>query len=410
MTLTYHKKTECQFIVKLPASKSISNRVLILQFLFPEIQIENLSKASDTAIVKRCLAAIRKGDSKIDVEDAGTAFRFLTALLAITEGKWELSGTERLQERPISALIDALRDLGADIDYLEKPNYAPLRIKGKSLSGGRLMMTANTSSQFITALMLIGTSLEKGIQIDIQGDKVSGDYIKMNQKILNELGFKVEMTQNQIGVHPNRKIKPQNIFNVESDWSAASYFYAMAVLIPGREIHLPHLYRDSAQGDSIIAEIMQEFGVQTTFDSVGITISGKSKQQMDFFEYNFIDCPDLAQTVISICAALNIKGRFTGLSTLRNKETDRIVAMQTELSKLGHEFNSVDDIFFNLRKRKENALPKVFELNTYHDHRMAMAFAPWAVMCDIIIDNQEVVRKSFPDFWQELSNLGFEIN
>lgn len=410
MTLTYHKKTECQFIIKLPASKSISNRVLILQFLFPEIQIENISNASDTAIVKRCLEAIRKGDAIIDVEDAGTAFRFLTALLAITKGDWELSGTERLHERPISELIDALRGLGAEIDYLEQPNYAPLRINGKSLSGGSLIMTAKTSSQFITALMLIGTSLEKGIQIDIQGDIVSRDYISMNQYLLEELGFKVELTQNKIGVYPIRKKLAKNSFNVEADWSAASYFYAVAVLIPGIEINLPGLYRNSVQGDSIIVDIMEKFGVQTVFDADGIVISCKSKQPIDFFEYNFIHCPDLAQTVISICAAQNIEGKFTGLSTLRNKETDRIVAMQMELAKLGHEFISVDDIFFNLRKRKENALPKVFELNTYHDHRMAMAFAPWAVMCDIIIDNQGVVRKSFPDFWQELSNLGFEIN
>ncbi len=409
MRLTYKNKIKYQYPVSLPASKSISNRLLILQFLFPDIQIEHLSNARDTAIMQRCLHDIKLKKKNIDVEDAGTVFRFLTALLSIVDGDWELTGTERMLERPIAELVDALRSLGADIEYGSKPNFAPLRIKGKPLIGGELKMKAHTSSQFITALMLIGSSLERGIQIDIQGDMVSADYVKMNLSILEALGFSAVMNQHQIHVYSTLNNRISSAYPIESDWSAASYFYAIAAMIPGIEIELPQLYRDSAQGDACIAEIMQEFGVHTAFQSNGILISSKSKAQINVFEYDFIRCPDLAQTIISLCGALNMEGKFRGLSTLKNKETDRILALQIELEKLGHAFTTADGIVYHLEKRRDNALPEVFNLTTYHDHRMAMAFAPWAVLLDIEIDDREVVNKSFPRFWDEIRNLGFEI-
>ena len=396
--------------IKLEGSKSISNRALIIRALCDkDFEIKKLSKSDDTQILQKLLSA--EDLKEYDVHHAGTTFRFLTAYLAIKKGKQILTGSDRMKQRPIGPLVDALRQLGCKIDYLEKEGYPPLKInKPKNLSANNeIKVAADISSQYISALLLIAPTLPKGLKLTLEGEMVSESYLNMTLKIIEEFGIEYKKKGQIITIGP-QAYSPKE-FTVEADWSASSYYYSIVALSKKGTITLKGLFEESLQGDSAMVGIGRMLGVNSEWDQGKIMLA-KGDHNAISLNYDFINQPDLAQTIAVICAANGVQGKFTGLKTLRIKETDRIAALDTELSKVGSSFIKVgkgdmEETYEVGSKINFNGSIPRFE--TYKDHRMAMAFAPLALHGPIEIAKPEVVSKSYPSFWEDLKSLGFEI-
>lgn len=387
----------------LNGSKSISNRVLIIQALSPaSFEIKGLSNARDTVVLNNLLNKLE--EPLLDAGEAGTAYRFLTAFLAVKGNDKILMGNKRMCERPIGVLADALNDLGANIQYIGKSGYPPLHIKVKSLSdwGCRIKINANVSSQFISALLMIAPVLPHGLELILEGKVISKPYIQMTLNLMEKFGAINIWHKNMIKV-PNQNYSSTPI-KIEADWSAASYYYSLVAIADNAEIQLNGLFEDSVQGDSVLVKMMEEFGVITTFNKNGILLQ-KKPVGITGFNYDFSDCPDIAQTLAVLCAALNIPAVLTGLETLSIKETDRISALKTELSKLGCKVHTTADTI-HIEKGIRNINQRA-NISTYKDHRMAMSFAPLALVFDnLTIQDKEVVNKSYPQFWEDFKTLG----
>jgi len=392
--------------ITLAGSKSISNRAQIIRALCADyFPIERLANAKDTVLLEQLLG------SQEDIRDAGaagTTFRFMTAYLSLQPGVQTLTGTERMKQRPIGVLVNALRQLGANIEYLEKEGYPPLRIGEPSSFSAQaeISIAANTSSQYISALLMIAPILPGGLHLKLEGEIVSRPYIEMTLGLMAYFGVQHEWEGNSIQIKQQTyQAKP---FVVEADWSAASYYYAMSAFASKVDLHLNGLFAESLQGDAVLAEMMEAFGVKTTFNEKGIHLTKNGHQPVAAFEYDFLRCPDLAQTIAVVCGGLGVPGRFTGLETLRIKETDRIAALHHELAKVGVKVGDEGNAFFSFTGKAvvPNPAP-VFE--TYEDHRMAMAFAPLAFLGSIGVAEPGVVEKSYPDFWRDLQHLGFAV-
>ena len=384
--------------VAISGSKSESNRLLILKNLYPNLQLKNLSDSDDTIHLQEALAS---DDDVIDIGHAGTAMRFLTAYYAVNKGrKVVLTGSERMQDRPVKILVDALRMLGADIEYVKKEGYPPLRIKGKKLTKSKVSIQGNISSQYISALLLIASSLENGLEIELLGEVTSVPYIKMTLTLLDQLGISQSWIGNIIKIEPIKSID-NKVVTVESDWSSASYFYSLVAISENGKVILSSYKKDSLQGDSSLIDIYKHFGVKTEF--IGDTIH-LSKQNIDIkpLVLDLRNSPDLAQTIVVTCFALGIACDISGLHTLKIKETDRLVALQNELEKLGANVQITDK---SLHLKTSNKINKNIAIDTYQDHRMAMAFAPLALKVPIVINEAEVVSKSFTSFWEDLKSV-----
>ncbi|MGB5387992.1 MAG: 3-phosphoshikimate 1-carboxyvinyltransferase [Eudoraea sp.] len=390
--------------IKITGSKSESNRLLLLNALYPGITIKNLSNSDDAAVMKK---GIQAKEGNVDIHHAGTAMRFLTAFFASQAGvNVTLTGSQRMQERPIKILVDALKDLGADIDYLKNEDYPPLRIKGKSLHKSEVSLPADISSQYISALLLIAPSLEHGLVLELVGNITSVPYIKMTLGLLEQIGIGSSFKGNTVRVNPKKHVGEISI-TVESDWSSASYFYSITALCEiGTEIRLSSYRKDSLQGDSILKELYKDFGVKTIFKADSITLVKIKTNQIADLEYDLANAPDLAQTVVVTCFGLGIGCHLTGLHTLKIKETDRLLALKNELSKLGAKVLVTDR---TLTLDSSNKINSEVAIDTYNDHRMSMAFAPLALKTAIVINEAEVISKSYPDFWKDLKQLGFSI-
>ncbi len=397
--------------IQIDASKSISNRLLILQAQFPNLSIENLSKSDDTLVLQEGIAQ-RRGT--IDVGHAGTAMRFLTAFFASKEEtEVTLTGSARMQQRPIGVLVEALKILGADIKYLKDEGFPPLRIKGRVLRNNKIEIPADISSQYISALMLVAPSLPDGLTIFLEGKTVSTPYLEMTLSIVRELGINATYARNKIQIASTRTIKDKTV-KIESDWSSASYFYSLAALSQESKIQLSHFSERSFQGDSALPSIYEILGVQTIFDSSGnkpgktegtITLLKKNIQLPHALMLDLSNTPDLAQTLAVSCFGLGIGCRLTGLRTLKIKETDRLEALKNELEKLGAHVQIDDD---SLQLERRTQIEKDQVIHTYQDHRMAMAFAPLALKTSLCIENAEVVSKSYPNFWEDLVKIGVQ--
>ena len=387
--------------VKIGGSKSESNRLLILKALYPNITIENLSESDDTQVLREALNFPKK---IVDVHHAGTAMRFLTAYFAIADQlDLSLIGSRRMHQRPIGMLVNALRNLGADIEYLENDGFPPLRIRGKELLKNEVNIQANVSSQYISALMLIAPKLRNGLKINLQGRISSFPYIEMTAALLKKIGVDVSVGNNTILIEPKENI-PNKTFIVESDWSSASYFYSLVSLSESLEVSLKNFSRESLQGDSTLVAIYRHLGVETVFNSAeGISLFKSNKPISDALAFDLSNTPDLAQTLAVNCFGLGISCKLTGLHTLKIKETDRLLALKTELEKLGAIVH-IDENSFGLERSSKIFSNKTIE--TYQDHRMAMAFAPLALKVDINIDQADVVSKSYPNFWNDLKDVG----
>ena len=392
--------------ISIPSSKSISNRMLIISALSgAETRPNNLSESDDTAVLKH---ALDKKSDVMDVGHAGTAMRFLTAYLATTSGEVLLTGSQRMKERPIGPLVDALRQLEAKIEYEETEGCPPLKSSGGSIRGGALDIEAGISSQFISALMMIAPVLEGGLTIELKGRVVSATYIEMTLSLMNRCGAGALFDGRRITI-PQGTYTVED-YKVESGWSGASYWFQVAALLPGSEITLPYLGRDSLQGDAALVQIFEELGVRTSFIEGDLILRSQNTELPDHFKYDFTGCPDLVQTCAVTLCALGIPYRFTGTRTLRVKETDRIAALGVELRKLG--FLLEDDpagewLSWDGSRCDPQPDPVIA---TYHDHRMAMAFAPLAIsLGSIAIDDPGVVTKSYPGYWEDLERAGFGI-
>jgi 3-phosphoshikimate 1-carboxyvinyltransferase len=390
--------------IQLPGSKSITNRVLIIKALCEDdFALTNFSQSEDSVTL---LQLINSTEQVLDAKDGGTTLRFLTAFLAIHEGDVTLTGSERMQQRPIGPLVDALRQLGAEIEYKSKEGFPPIFIKGKMITGNKIEIDAGVSSQFISALLLIAPMLKNGLIIKMKGDIVSKPYIDLTLQIMKHFGISYEWTQSVISIPQQRYIAKD--FKVESDWSAASYYYAMAALCDDVDLKIYGLNKLSFQGDAVIVKIMDKFGVQTSYIENGIRLT-KNENSVKNFEYDFKQCPDLAQTMIFVCAALGIPAQITGLNNLKLKETDRIKAVKTELARIGiplKEFGFGWNLGVNLNLQLLHDL----DFETYNDHRMAMAIAPLAIQYNsITINNPNVVHKSYPAFWDDIQQVGLKV-
>lgn len=404
-----HPSKKIQASIALTGSKSESNRALILQALSQGlVSVENLSKAADTQTLLHILNSqlSTQNPQHIDVGPAGTAMRFLTALLATQPGEYTLTGSQRMKERPIDILVDALQKLGAHINYLEQDGYPPLLIKGPfEQKETKISIQGNVSSQYISALLLIAPILPKGLCLELEGDLTSKPYVEMTLAMLAQSGIKHSWEGNQICIE--QQDFKAGILVVEPDWSAASYWYALAALAQEASLSMPHLQAYSLQGDSKITELMANFGITSQFKNGELLLTKESKTpERKIFDLK--DCPDLAQTLIVCCAALGHEATFTGLETLKIKETNRIKALQTELLKIG--VNLIEKNLTYKLDCSKRVLPKKIQIATYEDHRMAMAFAPLALLIDEVeIMEPQVVAKSYPHFWDDLKTAGFEI-
>lgn len=390
----------------LPSSKSESNRALVLHHLSKgSFKVSHVSTADDTQRLKHLLKSIASGVT-LDCGPAGTTFRFLTAVLAFTKGAFKLTGSPRMKERPIKDLIDALILLGAEITYLEKAGYPPIQIKGVVPTNNKTVVSVENSSQYLSSLLLVGGFLPQGLTINTTGQMGSAPYINMTMALLAQAGIMVEKTDKTF-IIPPQVCKP-TLFHVESDWSGASYWFSRLALSTQGEITLLGLKEDSLQGDAVVKDIYLDLGVGYRFVDEGLKLF-KTNRINSILTVDFTHCPDLAQTVMATCAVLGVKGLFSGLKSLRIKETDRILAMQTELKKLGASLTTQDDVVFNLAP-SSNIPSSTIHINTYDDHRMAMAFAPLAAQVPhLIIENPAVVSKSYPHFWDDLKKTGIQV-
>jgi 3-phosphoshikimate 1-carboxyvinyltransferase len=386
----------------LPASKSISNRALIINALAgSKSTLENLSDANDTQLM---LKLVNSKDRTIDVEDAGTTMRFLTAYFAVTGQHKVLTGTERMKERPIGILVDALRLLGAEIEYLERDGFPPHEVKKfNGQKANELRVRGDVSSQYISALMMIAPVLPTGLTIIFEGKVGSRPYIEMTASIMKHFNAESTLLENKV-VIPHQEYCP-SAFIVESDWSAASYWFSFAALAKEATISLPRLSLNSVQGDMAIVQMMELLGVHARLENGFLNLTkGDTRKE---FSWDFTHCPDLAQTVAVICAAKGVNASFTGLESLRIKETDRIDALQKELKKIGADLIEIDSAHWTLTPSSK--LPASASFQTYKDHRMAMAFAPLATLMDVQIQDRDVVKKSYPKFWKDIESFGFPI-
>ena len=389
---------------QITGSKSESNRLLILQALFPTLVLDNLSNSDDTQAMQRGLAS---DAHTIDIGHAGTTMRFLTSYFATTPSVEKvLTGSKRMQERPIKLLVDALRSIGADIQYLRNEGYPPLRILGKAINTKWVSLAANVSSQYITSLMLIASKLPNGLEIVLEGKITSVPYIKMTCALLQRVGIDATFSGQSIRVLPQQSIDAKTL-TVESDWSSASYHFSMVALAQSADVSINSYVTNSLQGDSVLVDIYAQLGVRATFDGhrLQLTKSGKIQSHITL---DLIKAPDIAQTIAVTCYGLGVSCDLTGLHTLKIKETDRLVALQNELSKLGASIRITEDSL-HLDTRKGDIVADV-AIDTYHDHRMAMAFAPLGLRVPIVINDAEVVTKSYPSFWNDLELLGFFID
>lgn len=391
--------------ITISGSKSESNRLLILQNLFSEISIENLSDSDDSVHMQHALSTDKE---LVDIGHAGTAMRFLTSYFAVKEGREVvLTGSERMQNRPIEILVNALKDLGAEISYEDKTGYPPIRIKGTKITKNKVQINGNVSSQYISSLLLIASKLENGLTIELLGDITSIPYINMTLSLLHQLNIDATFSGNVIKVSPKTSIEKQTVV-VESDWSSASYFYSIIASAEiGSSIQLSAYKQESLQGDSCLAEIYQHFGVTTSFGENFITLKKEKETLQETLEIDLKNAPDIAQTIAVTCFSEGISCNLTGLHTLKIKETDRLEALKAELTNLGARISVTDK---SLHLEKSSEIITNVAIKTYNDHRMAMAFAPLALKVPIKILNAEVVTKSFQKFWDDMQQIGIKID
>ena len=393
-------------VLEIGGSKSESNRLLMLRKYLSDFKITNLSKSDDT---KTLIDALINTNKIIDVHHAGTAMRFLLSYYASKpNSEVTLTGSARMKSRPISILVNALRDLGANIEYKEKEGYPPIKITGKKIISNQVSLPGNVSSQYISSLMMLGVKLDNGIKLNLEGSITSKPYILMTKKLIEKIGYNVIINNDQIEVLVNNK-SLDKIVEVESDWSSASYFYSIVAFSKDAKITLKTFKRNSIQGDSIISEIYQKLGVETRYEKDYIIISkNKTANLPKRLKLNLSDSPDLAQTIAVTCLGLGIECELSGLHTLKIKETDRIEALKKEFIKLGVDNIKTSDntIYFKGAQQLNNNI----KIGTHQDHRMALSFATLAVIIDISIESPNVVSKSFPNYWKNLKTLGFKIN
>jgi 3-phosphoshikimate 1-carboxyvinyltransferase len=404
--LLKHSKFKIQNeTISITGSKSETNRLLLLQALYPNLEITNISNSDDSKVM---IEAFKKLSNEIDVHHAGTAMRFLTAFFAIQEGKEVvLTGSSRMKERPIKILVETLNQLGAEISYIENEGFPPIHIKGKKLLKNKVSLPANVSSQYISALLLIAPKLDNGLELTLEGEITSMPYIKMTLALLNEIGVKTSFVNNRISVTPSAVEVPKTV-TIESDWSSASYWFSIIALSEiGTKITLSSFKKNSLQGDSALLEIYKDFGVETIFNQKNsITIFKSQNLKLETLNLELQNSPDIAQTIAVTCFGMGIGCHLTGLHTLKIKETDRLEALKNELSKLGAMITVTND---SLTLEPSDKINENISIKTYQDHRMAMAFAPLALRVPIIIEDAEVVSKSYPTFWEDLKSVGFQI-
>ncbi|OEK08000.1 3-phosphoshikimate 1-carboxyvinyltransferase [Flavivirga aquatica] len=393
-----------QSSIQITGSKSESNRLLLLQALYPEFKLENVSNSDDSNLMTNALSS---QSELVDIHHAGTAMRFLTAYFSIQEGRETvLTGSKRMKERPIKILVEALQELGAEISYVENEGYPPIKIKGKKLIKSNVSLKANVSSQYISALLLIASKLENGLELTLEGEITSIPYIKMTLSLLDEIGVETSFIDQVITVKPNTKNLEPKTLVVESDWSSASYYFSIAAISEvGTEITIASYKENSLQGDSVLVDIYKHFGVTSTYQGNSITLK-KETSNITPLTLDLKNAPDIAQTIAVTCFALGIPCDLTGLHTLKIKETDRLVALKTEIEKLGGQVEITDK---SLHLLASNNIKELVSIATYNDHRMAMAFAPLALKEAIIIEDAAVVSKSYPTFWDDLKSIGFQI-
>jgi len=404
LQLSAPQDKKLQKTIQITGSKSETNRSLLLQALFPNVKIENLSNSDDGQVMQE---GLKKTSGEVDIHHAGTAMRFLTGYFASQEGKEViLTGSQRMQERPIKVLVEALRNLGARIEYVKEEGYPPIKISGKKLDKDKVSLPANISSQYISSLLLIAPSLKNGLELELVGKITSVPYIKMTLSLLEQIGVSTSFEGNTIKVEPKEAVRDTTLV-VESDWSSASYFYSIVALCEvGTTIQLSSYKKNSLQGDSVMAEVYKDFGVETTFGDHTITLTKTTNEIPKHVEYDLSNAPDTAQTISVTCLGLGMGCHLTGLHTLPIKETDRLAAMQTELTKFGPK---VEIDAESLTMEATSNLTSGVAVDTYNDHRMAMAFGPLAVKTSFRVNDAEVVSKSYPDFWNDLATLGFGV-
>ncbi len=399
---TTHSNLKAQIAVT--GSKSETNRLLLLQALFPNIILNNTSNSDDSEVMQK---ALKGNEEIIDIHHAGTAMRFLTAYFAVSEGReLVLTGSQRMTERPIKVLVEALEQLGAKISYEKEVGYPPIRIKGQKITASKVNIPANVSSQYISALLLIAPKLDNGLELTLEGEITSIPYIKMTLALLNDLDIKTSFEGNVIKVFPKKEVVSKEMV-VESDWSSASYFFSLAALADEASISLTSYKENSLQGDSELVSIYKKLGVETKFDENKITLTKQQGFKFEDINLELNNTPDIAQTIVVTCLGLGIGCHLTGLHTLKIKETDRLEALRIELTKLGANITVTND---SLTLVASSEIHHNVKIATYNDHRMAMAFAPLALKVPLIIENADVVSKSYPDFWEDMKNLGFIIS
>ena len=402
----FHNSKNITGTINLPSSKSISNRALVLQALsYSLYPLHNVSDSDDTKALQHVFTS---NSNKFDIGHAGTTMRFLTAFLSRIVGEWELTGSERMKQRPIGILVDALRKLGAKIDYLGNDGYPPLKIWGSHLKGGLLELDGSISSQYISALLMIAPLVEDGLTLRLLNRITSRSYIEMTLRLMKHFGISYEWNDNEIRI-PQQNYFPAEL-TVEGDWSGASYWYQMLALADSGQVELLNLQMPGLQGDSIVAKWFESFGITTIPTENSVIVNKTENIKPEFLELDFLENPDVAQTMAVLCVLKRVPFHFTGLETLKIKETDRINALMVELSKFGAELK--EPVHGELSW--DGSLPlqsyKVPEISTYHDHRMALAFAPAALIGKIIIKDPDVVTKSYPSFYDDLKTVGFVIN
>ena len=402
-TLQKSKITK-QSSVQITGSKSESNRLLLLQALYPDFKLDNVSNSDDSHLMTKALSS---DETVVDIHHAGTAMRFLTAYFSIQEGRETiLTGSKRMKERPIKILVEALQALGAEISYQENEGYPPIKITGKKLTQNKVSLNANVSSQYISALLLIASKLENGLELTLEGEITSVPYIKMTLSLLDEIGVESSFINNVITVKSNTKALESKTLTVESDWSSASYYFSIVALSDvGTEITLSSYKKNSLQGDSALVEIYKHFGVTSVYGENQLTIR-KESSKPETLAINLKNAPDIAQTIAVTCFALGVPCDLTGLHTLKIKETDRLVALKNEIEKLGGHVMITDK---SLHLSTSNSINELVSVATYNDHRMAMAFAPLALRVPIVIEDAMVVSKSYPTFYSDLESIGFKI-
>ena len=400
-----NKSKSIEGVLNISGSKSESNRLLILRAFTSYFDINNISDSDDTNVM---ISAINSNQEEIDIGHAGTAMRFLTSYFSsINNSSVILTGSKRMKERPISILVDALRELEVEISYIENEGYPPIKIKGKEINKKQVKLPANVSSQYITSLMMLGVSLENGLVINLSTEKTSLPYIEMTKKIIERIGGSIKLKSNQILIDSlsNKKIPTQL---VESDWSSASYFYSIVALSDLSDLTLNTYYKDSIQGDSNVVEIYKKFGVKTTYMNNKIHLSKSDYKIEKKISLDLLNNPDLAQTIVVTCLGLGIDCDLYGLHTLKIKETDRLKALKSEIEKFGVDKIEITDNSLHLENNSK--LKSSVSIDTYNDHRMAMSFAPLSLLNPIIINDPMVVTKSYINFWNDLEKLGFKIS